>query len=221
MLVLVALCAVAGWAIGLLLRPVVDRVTAERSEAARRRAAPASSRRSPPFCSGRPRGASGGRGRSPPTWRSPPSSSCSRSSISTPRPCRRRMVWAAGAIGVGLLTVASVAAGEPRADHPGRHRGDDRVRAAVRAAHRGPGRARVRRRPARGGPRLVPRMAEPVAGDDRPAGRVRRGRAHRRRPHGLRPGGAADRGSLRPRPRERCLPRAPRAPPPPGSTPLF
>ena len=51
----------------------------------------------------------------------------------------RRMVWAAGATGVGLLAGASVAAGEPERIVLGHHRGDGRVRAPVPRCTSSPG----------------------------------------------------------------------------------
>jgi len=111
--VLVALCAVAGGASGLLLRPVVDRVTAERSPG---RPPTGRSRLTAPLTAALFGATAWGFGW---TWSLPAYLALAAFLVVLTlidvdtKTLPRRMVWAAGATGVGLLAAASVAAGEP------------------------------------------------------------------------------------------------------------
>ena len=111
--VLVALCAVAGWAIGLLLRPVVDRVTTERAPG---RPPTGRSRVVAPVTAVLFGVTAWGFGW---TWSLPAYLALAAFLVVLTlidvdtRTLPRRMVWAAGATGVGLLAGASIAAGEP------------------------------------------------------------------------------------------------------------
>jgi leader peptidase (prepilin peptidase)/N-methyltransferase len=111
--VLVALSVLAGWAIGVLLRPVVSRVTAERSLD---RPPAGRARLVAPVTAGLFGATAWGFGW---TWSLPAYLALAAYlvvltfvDINT-RTLPRRIVWAAGATGVGLLTAASVAACEP------------------------------------------------------------------------------------------------------------
>jgi leader peptidase (prepilin peptidase) / N-methyltransferase len=110
---LVALCAVAGAAIGCLLRPVVDRMTAERSEG---RPPTGRSRLDAPVTAVLFGATAWGFGW---TWSLPAYLALAAFLVALTlidvdtKTLPRRMVWAAGATGVGLLTGASLAAGEP------------------------------------------------------------------------------------------------------------
>ena len=111
--VLVALCAAAGWAIGRRLRPVVDRVTAERSEG---RPPTGRSRLTAPVTAVLFGATAWDFGW---TWSLPAYLALAAFLVVLTlidvdtRTLPRRMVWAAGATGVGLLAGASIAAGEP------------------------------------------------------------------------------------------------------------
>ncbi len=112
--VLVALCAVAGWAIGILLRPVVDRVTAERAPG---RAPTGRSRLVAPVTGVLFGATAWGFGW---TWSLPAYLALAAFLVVLTfidldtKTLPRRMVWAAGATGVGLLAGAAIAAGEPQ-----------------------------------------------------------------------------------------------------------
>ncbi|HKE74044.1 MAG TPA: A24 family peptidase [Acidimicrobiales bacterium] len=113
-LVLVAPCAAAGGAIGLRLRPVVDRVTAERSPGP----APAGrhSRLVGPVTAALFGATAWGLGWG---WSLPAYLALAAFVVVltfvdlATRTLPRRMVWATGATGVGLLAGAAVAAGQP------------------------------------------------------------------------------------------------------------
>jgi len=110
---LVAVCAVFGGVIGLRLRPVVDRMTAERSE---RRPPTGRSRLVAPVTAVLFGATAWGFGW---TWSLPAYLALAAFLVGLTfidvdtRTLPRPMVWAAGAIGVGLLAGASVATGEP------------------------------------------------------------------------------------------------------------
>ena len=111
---LVAVCAAAGWAIGRRLRPVVDRVTAERSEG---RPPTGRSRLTAPVTAVLFGATAWDFGW---TWSLPAYLALAAFLVVLTlidvdtKTLPRRMVWAAGATGVGLLAGASVAAGEPQ-----------------------------------------------------------------------------------------------------------
>jgi len=110
---LLALCAAAGWAIGLVLRPLVDRVTAERSEG---RPPTGRTRSMAPVTAvvfGATAWSFGW------TWPLPAYLALAAFLVALTfidldtKTLPRRIVWAAGLAGVLLLAAASLAAGEP------------------------------------------------------------------------------------------------------------
>ena len=111
---LVAVCAVAGWAIGSLLRPLVDRVTAERSEG---HPPTGRSRLTAPVTAVAFGATAWGFGW---TWSLPAYLALAAFLVVLTlidvdtKTLPRRIVWTAGATGVGLLGVASIATGEPQ-----------------------------------------------------------------------------------------------------------
>ena len=113
--ILAGLCAVAGGAIGSRLGPVVDRVTAERCPAARSPAA--RSHLVAPITAVLFGATAWGFGW---TWSLPAYLALAAFLVvlgfidAGTNTLPRRMVWAAGATGVGLLAGASVATGEPQ-----------------------------------------------------------------------------------------------------------
>lgn len=114
---LVGLCAVIGWAIGGRLRPVVDRVTAERSPAGPSAGRTHSrSRLVAPVTAVLFGATAWGFGQ---TWSLPAYLALTAFLVvltfidAGTRTLPRRLVWAAGATGVGLLAAASIATGEP------------------------------------------------------------------------------------------------------------
>jgi leader peptidase (prepilin peptidase)/N-methyltransferase len=114
--VLVAACAAAGGAIGLSLRPVVDRVTAERS-AGGPPTGRARSRLVPPVTAALFAATAWALGW---TWSLPAYLALAGFLVVLTfvdldtKTLPRRIVWAAGATGVGLLAAASIATGEPQ-----------------------------------------------------------------------------------------------------------
>ena len=110
---LVVLFAVAGGALGLLLRPVVDRVTAERAPD---RPRPDRSRLVAPVAAAVFGATAWGFGW---TWSLPAYLTLAGFLVVLTfidlgtKTLPRRTVWAAGATGVGLLTAAAIATGEP------------------------------------------------------------------------------------------------------------
>jgi leader peptidase (prepilin peptidase)/N-methyltransferase len=110
---LVLLCALAGWAVGVVARPVVDRVTVERSGG---RPPTGRSRFAPPVTAVLFGATAWGFGW---TWSLPGYLALAGFLVVLTfidldtKTLPRRLVWAAGASGVGLLAGASVAAGEP------------------------------------------------------------------------------------------------------------
>jgi leader peptidase (prepilin peptidase)/N-methyltransferase len=111
--VLVAACTGAGWAMGVRLRPVVDRVTAERSPV---RPPPGGARLVAPITAVLFGATAWGLGW---TWPLPAYLALAAFLVVltfidvATKTLPRRIVWAAGATGVGLLAGAAVAAGAP------------------------------------------------------------------------------------------------------------
>jgi leader peptidase (prepilin peptidase)/N-methyltransferase len=112
-LALVAWCAAAGYAIGLLIQPAVERVVATRSEAA---AAPVRSSLLAPLTAAvfAITGWQVGWNWTLPAYLALGGFLVALSIIDLDtKTLPRRIVWTAGAVGVGLLTAVSLAAGEP------------------------------------------------------------------------------------------------------------